>query len=53
MKKLIAALLLMGTSFAAYAEVAGNVALTTDYRCRGISQSDRDVALHVFPQNCR
>jgi len=45
MKRTIAALLLMSASFAAYAEVSGNVALTTDYRFRGISQSDRDVAL--------
>jgi uncharacterized protein (TIGR02001 family) len=45
MKRMIAALLLMSASVAAYAEVAGNVALTTDYRFRGISQSDRDPAI--------
>jgi uncharacterized protein (TIGR02001 family) len=45
MKKLIAALLLMSAGVSAYAEVAGNVAITSDYRFRGISQSDRDPAL--------
>jgi len=45
MKRLIAALLLMSAGVSAYAEVAGNVAFTSDYRFRGISQSDRDVAL--------
>ena len=45
MKKLIAALLLLGAGVSAYAEVAGNIAITTDYRFRGISQTDRDPAL--------
>lgn len=45
MKRLIAALLLMSASLAAYAEFSGNVAITSDYRFRGISQSDRDPAI--------
>ncbi|MCB1683252.1 MAG: TorF family putative porin [Pseudomonadales bacterium] len=45
MKKLIAGLLLLSAGFASAAEIAGNVALTTDYRFRGISQTDRDPAV--------
>ena len=45
MKKLIAVLLLGCTGASAYAEIAGNVAITSDYRFRGISQTDRDPAL--------
>lgn len=45
MKKLIAALLLVSAGYASAAEVSGNVALATDYRFRGISQTDRDPAI--------
>lgn len=51
MKNLIIAAIMLGatiTTGAAIAdthEVSGNVAITTDYRFRGISQSDRDPAL--------
>jgi uncharacterized protein (TIGR02001 family) len=48
MKKLIIVALLFGTAysgFAAAAEISGNVALTTDYRFRGISQTGRDPAI--------
>lgn len=45
MKKLIAGLLLLSSGFVSAAEIVGNVALTTDYRFRGISQTDRDPAV--------
>ena len=45
MKRLIAGLLLISAGYASAAEVSGNVALTTDYRFRGISQTDRDPAI--------
>jgi uncharacterized protein (TIGR02001 family) len=49
MKKIIIAALLLGTSYsgAALAEdpISANVALSTDYRFRGISQTDRDPAI--------
>jgi uncharacterized protein (TIGR02001 family) len=51
MKNLIIAALLLGATFtggAAFAdehEISGNVALTTDYRFRGISQTGRDPAI--------
>ena len=51
MKNLIIAALLLGATFttgvtlADSHEISGNVAITSDYRFRGISQSDRDPAL--------
>ena len=45
MKNLIAVLALLSAGYAAAAEVSGNVAYATDYRFRGISQTDRDMAL--------
>ena len=45
MKKLIAGLLLISAGYASAAEIAGNVALTTDYKFRGISQSFRNPAI--------
>lgn len=48
MKKLIILALLVGTGysgFVAAAEISGNVALTTEYRFRGISQTNRDPAI--------
>ena len=44
-KTLIATALLATTSTAALAEISGNVSLTTDYRFRGISQTDNDPAI--------
>jgi len=51
MKNLIIAAFLLGATFTTGAavaegpEISGNVAITSDYRFRGISQSDRDPAL--------
>jgi uncharacterized protein (TIGR02001 family) len=45
MKKTLIAAALATVSLPALAEVSGNVALTTDYRFRGISQTDRDPAV--------
>lgn len=51
MKNLIIAALLLGATFTTGAaiaeaqEISGNVALTTDYRFRGISQTGRDPAI--------
>ena len=51
MKNLIIAALLLGATFTTGAavaddhEISGNVALTTDYRFRGISQTSRDPAI--------
>ncbi len=51
MKNLIIAALLLGATFTGGAaladehEISGNVALTTDYRFRGISQTGRDPAI--------
>lgn len=51
MKDLIIAALLLGATFTTSAavadehEISGNVALTTDYRFRGISQTNRDPAI--------
>ena len=44
-KTLIATALLAATSTAAIAEISGNVTLATDYRFRGISQTDNDPAI--------
>jgi uncharacterized protein (TIGR02001 family) len=44
-KTLLATALLATTSTAALAEISGNVALTTDYVFRGISQTDNDPAI--------
>ena len=45
MKKTLLATALMAASTATMAEISGNVALATDYRFRGISQTDRDPAI--------
>ncbi len=51
MKNLIIAAILLGATFTTGAavadehEISGNVALTTDYRFRGISQTNRDPAI--------
>jgi uncharacterized protein (TIGR02001 family) len=45
MKKTLIAAALVTVSLPAVAEISGNVALTTDYRFRGISQTDRDPAV--------
>lgn len=48
MKKLIIAALLFGTAYSGYAaadDISGNVALTTDYKFRGISQTGRNPAI--------
>jgi uncharacterized protein (TIGR02001 family) len=48
MKKLIVLAVLFGAAysgFAAAAEISGNIALTTEYRFRGISQTNRDPAV--------
>ena len=48
MKKLIILTLLVGAGYSgvvAAAEISGNVALATDYRFRGISQTQRDPAI--------
>jgi uncharacterized protein (TIGR02001 family) len=44
-KTVIATALLAATSTAALAEISGNVSLATDYRFRGISQTDNDPAI--------
>jgi len=45
MKKTLIAATLATASLPALAEISGNVALTTDYRFRGISQTDRNPAI--------
>ena len=45
MKKTLMAAALLAGSQAAMAEISGNVTLATDYRFRGISQTDRDPAI--------
>ena len=48
MKKVILAALLVGTAYSGYAaadDISANVALATEYRFRGISQTDRDPAI--------
>ena len=45
MKKILTAAALATVSLPSVAEISGNVALTTDYRFRGISQTDRDPAV--------
>lgn len=48
MKRLILAALLLGTGYSGYAaadDISANVALATEYRFRGISQTDRDPAI--------
>jgi uncharacterized protein (TIGR02001 family) len=45
MKKTLIAAALATVSLPSVAEIAGNVALTTDYRFRGISQTDRNPAV--------
>ena len=45
MKKTLIAAALATVSLPSVAEIAGNVALTTDYRFRGISQTDRNPAI--------
>lgn len=45
MKKLLFLMLLGSAGFASAAEFSGNVAYTTDYRFRGISQVDRSQAI--------
>jgi len=45
MKKTLIAAALATVSLPSVAEISGNVALTTDYRFRGISQTDRDPAI--------
>ena len=45
MKKTLIATALAAASLPALAEISGNVALTTDYRFRGISQTDRNPAV--------
>lgn len=50
MKKLIIAALLLGSSVSGYVsadehEISANVAITSDYRFRGISQTNRDPAI--------
>ena len=45
MKKTLLAAALVTVSLPSVAEISGNVALTTDYRFRGISQTDRDPAI--------
>ena len=44
-KKTLIAAALATVSLPSVAEISGNVALTTDYRFRGISQTDRDPAI--------
>ena len=48
MKRLIMAALLFGSAYSGYVaadEISANVALSTEYRFRGISQTDRDPAI--------
>jgi uncharacterized protein (TIGR02001 family) len=45
MKKTLIASALLASSTAVMAEISGNVALTNDYRFRGISQTDGDAAI--------
>ena len=45
MKKTLMVAALLAGSQAALAEISGNVTLATDYRFRGISQTDRDPAI--------
>jgi uncharacterized protein (TIGR02001 family) len=45
MKKTLIAAALATVSLPSVAEIAGNVALTTDYRFRGISQTNRNAAI--------
>jgi uncharacterized protein (TIGR02001 family) len=45
MKKTLIAAALATISLPSVAEIAGNVAMTTDYRFRGISQTDRNPAI--------
>ena len=45
MKKTLIAATLVSASLPALAEISGNVALTTDYRFRGISQTNRNPAI--------
>jgi uncharacterized protein (TIGR02001 family) len=45
MKKTLIATALLAASTGALAEIAGNVKLATDYRFRGISQTDNDAAI--------
>jgi uncharacterized protein (TIGR02001 family) len=45
MKKFIVAMIASVTAFAAQAEVTGSMTLTSDYRFRGISQSEKSLAV--------
>ena len=45
MKKILIAAAMVTVTVPALAEISGNVALTTDYRFRGISQTDRNPAV--------
>ncbi len=45
MRTVLAAMLVVATGYAAATEFSGNVAYTTDYRFRGISQGDRSPAI--------